>query len=50
MLYINPTASIDCGACVSVCPAEAIDAEPGVPPKWESYVEINARYYSDGHS
>ncbi|HUZ50139.1 MAG TPA: ferredoxin family protein [Candidatus Dormibacteraeota bacterium] len=50
MLYIDPAICIDCGACVSACPVEAIYAEPDVPPKWESYVEINARYYSDGHS
>ena len=50
MLYIDPAVCIDCGACVSACPVEAIYAEPDVPPKWESYVEINARYYSEGHS
>ena len=46
MLYIDPRVCIDCGACVSACPVEAIYAEPDVPPQWESYVEIKARYYA----
>lgn len=45
MLYIDPEVCIDCGACVSACPVEAIFAECDVPPKWESYIAINADYY-----
>ncbi len=45
MLYIDPAVCIDCGACVSACPVEAIFAEADVPPKWEPFVEINAAYF-----
>jgi ferredoxin len=45
MLYIDPDVCIDCGACVSACPVEAIFAEADVPPKWESFVEVNATYF-----
>ncbi|HEY8322004.1 MAG TPA: ferredoxin family protein [Candidatus Baltobacteraceae bacterium] len=45
MLYIDPDVCIDCGACVSACPVEAIFAEADVPPKWEAYVAINAAYF-----
>jgi ferredoxin len=42
MLVIDPKGCIDCGVCVSECPAKAIipDTEPGAA-KW---VEINAEY------
>ncbi|MGA2033063.1 MAG: 4Fe-4S dicluster domain-containing protein [Thermoguttaceae bacterium] len=43
MLYIDPEACIDCEACVSVCPVEAIFSEDQVPEKWQSYIEINAQ-------
>jgi len=46
-LYIDPVVCIDCGACVSACPVEAIFAEADVPPKWESFVEINAAYFRE---
>lgn len=46
MLYIDPDVCIDCGACVSACPVEAIFAEADIPKKWESYTEINAAYFA----
>lgn len=46
MLYIDPDVCIDCGACVSACPVEAIFVEADVPAKWEQYVDINAAYFS----
>jgi ferredoxin len=45
MLYIDPAVCIDCGACVSACPVEAIYAESDVPERWTSFVEKNAAYY-----
>jgi ferredoxin len=42
MLYIDPVDCIDCGACEPECPVNAIYAEADVPPKWESYIAINA--------
>lgn len=45
MLYIDPEVCIDCGACVSACPVEAIFAEADVPERWESFIGINAEYF-----
>ncbi len=45
MLYIDPEVCIDCGACVSACPVEAIFADSDVPAKWENYTQINADYF-----
>lgn len=45
MLYINPVECIDCGACVPVCPVQAIYAEGDIPQKWDSYIQINADHY-----
>ena len=41
MLYINPETCIDCDACVSECPVEAIFAEEDVPEEHESAIEFN---------
>jgi ferredoxin len=38
---------IDCGACVSACPVEAIYADADVPEKWKNYTEINATWYKE---
>ncbi|MGZ3506120.1 MAG: 4Fe-4S dicluster domain-containing protein [Vulcanimicrobiaceae bacterium] len=46
MLYIDPEVCIDCGACISACPVEAIYMEADVPGRWAHYVEINAQHYS----
>jgi ferredoxin len=42
MLVINPKECIDCGVCVSECPANAIipDTDPGA----EKWVQINQQY------
>lgn len=42
MLYIDPTECIDCGACVSECPVDAIFRETEVPTEWAAYIAINA--------
>ncbi len=44
-LYINPAECIDCGACVSACPVEAIFAESDVPDKWKHFIQINADFF-----
>ena len=41
MLYINPASCIDCDACVSECPVNAIFPEADVPEKWKSYTDKN---------
>jgi ferredoxin len=43
MLYINPAKCIDCEACVSECPVNAIYLDENVPEKWRNYIELNAQ-------
>ncbi|WP_184304838.1 indolepyruvate ferredoxin oxidoreductase subunit alpha [Aporhodopirellula rubra] len=43
MLYIDPDECVDCAACVSECPVEAIFYEDDVPEKWKRYLGINAQ-------
>jgi ferredoxin len=42
MLYIDPNACIDCGACEAQCPVHAIFEDRQVPPKEKQFVQINA--------
>lgn len=42
-LVIEPNECIDCDACVSECPVEAIFPDDEVPAKWEHYIELNER-------
>jgi ferredoxin len=42
MLYINPDDCVDCDACVSECPVEAIFYEENVPPQWRDFIQLNA--------
>jgi ferredoxin len=42
MLYIDPTECIDCDACVSECPVEAIFYEDNVPAQWRDFIALNA--------
>lgn len=41
-LYIDADSCIDCGACVSECPVEAIYPDLDVPAKWSHCIEDNA--------
>jgi ferredoxin len=42
MLFIDPVECIDCDACVSECPVEAIYFEDDAPDEWKSYIALNA--------
>jgi ferredoxin len=42
MLFIDPAECIDCDACVSECPVEAIFYEDNVPAQWNDFVALNA--------
>lgn len=42
MLYIDPDYCIDCDACRSECPVEAIFPDVDVPAEWESFIALNA--------
>ena len=44
-LFINPDECIDCGACESACPVQAIYPMDAVPDEWQSYIEKNANHY-----
>ena len=41
-LYINPDTCIDCNACVSECPVDAIYAETEVPDHLQEWIARNA--------
>jgi ferredoxin len=43
--YIDPNVCIDCGACSSACPVNAIFLEKKLPKKWKHYAEINRNFY-----
>src|SRR4029079_12260131 len=45
-LYIDPNHCIDCEACASECPVEAIYSERDVPIQWVQYVQLNAERVS----
>ncbi len=42
MLVIDPDVCIDCGACVTECPVQAIFPEEDVPEKWKAHIQLNA--------
>ncbi|MYG00428.1 ferredoxin family protein, partial [Candidatus Poribacteria bacterium] len=44
-LYIDPAVCIDCAACVDECPVEAIFMQSDVPSQWESYIDINSKFF-----
>jgi len=47
MLFIDPGLCIDCGACIPVCPVQAIFLEENVPEKSREFVDINRNYFAD---
>jgi NAD-dependent dihydropyrimidine dehydrogenase PreA subunit len=42
MLVINPDECINCGACETECPVEAIYEDTGVPDNMKEFVQLNA--------
>ncbi len=44
-LYINPNECVDCGACESVCPTEAIFYEDDLPEEWAWYREAAVNFF-----
>ena len=46
-LYIHPDECIECGACESVCPVEAIWGADLIPEELADFVEDNRRFFSE---
>ena len=47
MTYINPNLCIDCGACMTACPVDAVYYDAELPADKEEYVEINERFFEE---
>jgi ferredoxin len=47
MLYIDPEVCIDCGACIPLCPVQAIYEEMDLPAEKDRWIEINAERAPD---
>jgi NAD-dependent dihydropyrimidine dehydrogenase PreA subunit len=45
--YINPSECIDCGACETACPFQAIYNEHDVPNELKVFVADNARFFTE---
>jgi NAD-dependent dihydropyrimidine dehydrogenase PreA subunit len=43
--YIDPDGCIDCGACETECPVQAIYAEDEVPAGQQRFIQINADFF-----
>jgi len=48
MLVIDAEECIDCGACMSECPEEAIALDVDLPEQWLHFADINARWRRGG--
>jgi NAD-dependent dihydropyrimidine dehydrogenase PreA subunit len=47
MMYIHPDECVDCGACESVCPVEAISFEADTPTEWKGFAAVNAEFFDE---
>lgn len=45
MLFIDPEACIDCGACMEECPVDAVYYDDDLPPELERFRDLNAAYF-----
>lgn len=41
MVFIDPDACTECGACENECPTRAIFHEDNIPESWRGYIELN---------
>jgi NAD-dependent dihydropyrimidine dehydrogenase PreA subunit len=39
--YIDPDPCVDCGACMDVCPVQAVFPDTDIPPEWAHYTDKN---------
>ncbi|MBO0909826.1 ferredoxin [Arthrobacter sunyaminii] len=47
MTYIDPALCIDCGACITACPVDAVYYEAELPAEKENYLEYNERFFEE---
>jgi ferredoxin--NADP+ reductase len=47
MLYIDPDACVDCGACVSACPVGAIAPDSKLTSEQLPFITLNASFYPE---
>ncbi|SFL00895.1 FAD-dependent oxidoreductase [Streptomyces pini] len=47
MLYVDPGACIDCGACADACPVDAILPKDRLTGAQREYAAVNAAYFED---
>nr|WP_239004061.1 4Fe-4S binding protein [Nocardia panacis] len=45
MLYVDPKACVDCGACASACPVDAIVSSKKLTREQQPFIEINANFF-----
>ena len=45
-LYVDPVACIDCGACIPVCPNNAVFALDDLPAEQAQFTAVNAAWYN----
>jgi ferredoxin/flavodoxin---NADP+ reductase len=50
MLYIDPVACVDCGACVSACPVGAIAPDSRLTTEQLPFIALNASFYEAIHA
>ncbi|GGE31646.1 4Fe-4S ferredoxin [Pullulanibacillus camelliae] len=46
MYFIDPDVCIDCGACASACPTEAIYESSEVPREEQAFIRYNKEFFS----
>ena len=46
-LYVDPDACIECGACETACPNNAILPENRLPKEWRDWAWVDAAWFSD---
>lgn len=47
MTYINPDLCIDCGACVTACPVDAVFYDAELPAEKMHFLDINERFFEE---
>ena len=47
MLYVDPVSCVDCGACATACPVDAVVPHTKLTDKQLPFIELNASYYKE---